>query len=248
MLQIPGWSSGHVRIRDAVTVGMTVADAEQTGLRTRIAQVEELLSIAHQTSNTAEDARAAAEARVAELEQQAAAVQPSADRADLRDRIAEALIAWTYRGKDPEHGGILETVRANAYSRAAAVLAVLPPPADRAAVLNKAAARYEAMLAKANTGQDPRYWTAVRDVTLGLRRMADEAQQGDPDERTAQSGVDTPGCDCDHDGMGYGWHPRDCAWRKSRCTCADAGPEFVPAGHYANCPQADEAQQAGDSR
>lgn len=52
--------------------------------------------------------------------------EPTADRAGLRDRIAEALIAWTYRGKDPEHGGILETVRANAYSRADAVLAVLP--------------------------------------------------------------------------------------------------------------------------
>lgn len=58
------------------------------------------------------------------------------DRANLRDRIAEALISWTYRGKDPEHGGILATVRANAYSRADAVLAVLPEPADRAAVLS----------------------------------------------------------------------------------------------------------------
>lgn len=48
----------------------------------------------------------------------------------LRDRIAEALVSWTYRGKDPEYGGILETVRANAYSRADAVLAVLPAPAD----------------------------------------------------------------------------------------------------------------------
>ena len=54
----------------------------------------------------------------------AALLHETAD-AGLRDRIAEALIAWTYRGKDPEHGGILETVRANAYSRTEAVMAVL---------------------------------------------------------------------------------------------------------------------------
>lgn len=31
--------------------------------------------------------------------------------------------------------------------------------------------------------------------------------------RLAQSGVDTPGCDCGHDGMGAAWHGGDCAWR-----------------------------------
>lgn len=46
--------------------------------------------------------------------------------------------------------------------------------------LREAAARYEEMLAKATPEQDPRYWTAVRDVTLGLRRMADETQQSEP--------------------------------------------------------------------
>lgn len=33
--------------------------------------------------------------------------------------------------------------------------------------------------------------------------------------RLAQSGVDTPGCDCGHDGMGIGWHGDDCPWRRS---------------------------------
>lgn len=28
-----------------------------------------------------------------------------------------------------------------------------------------------------------------------------------------QVGHDTPGCDCDHDGMGAGWHASDCAWK-----------------------------------
>jgi hypothetical protein len=58
---------------------------------------------------------------------------PATDGDTLRERIAEALIEWAYRGKNPEHGGILETVRANAYSRADAVLAVLPAPTDQTA-------------------------------------------------------------------------------------------------------------------
>jgi hypothetical protein len=29
----------------------------------------------------------------------------------------------------------------------------------------------------------------------------------------AQSGVDTPGCDCGHDGMGLRWHDTACAWK-----------------------------------
>jgi hypothetical protein len=28
----------------------------------------------------------------------------------------------------------------------------------------------------------------------------------------AQSGIDTPGCDCGHDGMGLRWHGEACAW------------------------------------
>lgn len=59
-------------------------------------------------------------------------VGEQAPPADLRDRIVEALVSWAYHGKAPEHGGILETVRANAYSRADAVMAVLSEPADQA--------------------------------------------------------------------------------------------------------------------
>ncbi|MFF7829760.1 hypothetical protein ACFZCM_31545 [Streptomyces rochei] len=106
------------------------------------------------------------------------ASSPPADQTGLRDRIAEALIAWTYRGKDPEHGGILETVRANAYSRADAVLAVLPAPADRAAVASApvrktlrrwayAAGHIEAEL---DGAVDRMYELIARDV----RRMAGE--------------------------------------------------------------------------
>lgn len=31
--------------------------------------------------------------------------------------------------------------------------------------------------------------------------------------RLAQAGIDTPGCDCGHDGMGVSWHRDDCLWR-----------------------------------
>jgi hypothetical protein len=62
--------------------------------------------------------------------------------------------------------------------------AVSSAPADRAAVLREAAARYEDMLAKATTSDDPRYWTAVRDVTLGLRRLAGEARDEQETQQT----------------------------------------------------------------
>ena len=91
-------------------------------------------------------------------------------------------------------------------------LSVLPAPADRAATLREAATRYEEFLAKANTGHDPRYWTAVRDVTLGLRAMADEqpaveaGQAGGPSRVAAEPqpakpgrcphGCDTSTCPC----------------------------------------------------
>lgn len=57
-----------------------------------------------------------------------------------------------------------------------------PAPADRAAVLNEVAAQYEQLLADigADTAQDPRYWTGVQHVTLGLRRLADEAPVSAP--------------------------------------------------------------------
>src|SRR5690606_3767459 len=56
-----------------------------------------------------------------------AVVAPPTDQTALRDRIAEALMRWTERGNSPQYAAMRrpETVRANAYSRADAVLAVL---------------------------------------------------------------------------------------------------------------------------
>jgi hypothetical protein len=105
------------------------------------------------------------------------------DRAGLREQIAKALVAWTYRGKDPEHGGILETVRANAYSRADAVLAVLPASVDRAAEEAYRLALSTAL--RLGTGAN---WEAIRDraedlvaevrqLTEASRRLLEQRQE-----------------------------------------------------------------------
>lgn len=166
------------------------------------------------------------EAILASVQTEPAAVSPppATDRAALRDRIAEALYAHDHPGW---HTPLAESDVEPVYrERAAAALGVLPPPADRGAVLREAADRYEEILARANTGQDPRYWTAVRDVTLGLRRMADEAQQ---QERT---GVDTTEDRCAECGHFRGAHEegQDPA-SPGRCTvCAedDAWHNYEP--------------------
>lgn len=122
----------------------------------------------------------------------AARVVSAAPDDGLRDRIAEALIRWSYRGQEPDpETGILETVRANAYSRADAVLGVLPAPADRAAVLREAAD-----LVAADTGFHIRYGSATdyaEHYAALLRRMADEEQQ--PETRRS--------CACGQDGCEY---------------------------------------------
>lgn len=46
--------------------------------------------------------------------------------------------------------------------------------AYRAAVLHEVADRYQDYIDNADTSADPRYWTGIRDMTLGLRRVAAE--------------------------------------------------------------------------
>jgi hypothetical protein len=60
---------------------------------------------------------------------------PATDRAALRERIAEALMRWAEGNNSPQYAPIRrpETVRENAYSRADAVLSVLPASVDQAA-------------------------------------------------------------------------------------------------------------------
>lgn len=122
----------------------------------------------------------------------AVSVPPSAPRADdqaaLRDRIAEALLRWAERGNDPQYASMRrpETVRANAYSRADAVLAVLPAPVDRAAVLREAADA----LPEADLPFVPPM--DRRRVADWLRRMADEAAVPGPCVAGEQQQNETP--------------------------------------------------------
>ena len=108
----------------------------------------------------------------------AVAVPPTGQTA-LRDRIAEAL----YANDHPGHLVPLnETGMGPAYRESAdAVLAVLPPPADRAAVLREAAD----VLAKSGNAHH-------RNTANRLRRLADEAQQ-QPETRTVQTVEHAPG-------------------------------------------------------
>jgi hypothetical protein len=134
----------------------------------------------------------------AALEPAVSVVPPATNQTALRDRIAEALVSWTYRGKEPDPGiGMLETVRANAYSRADAVLAVLPAPVDRAAVLREAADELGRM--DYDTDSHDYGYDTYRDAWNGgvmdgadlLRRLAAEAPHAetpDDDHSCADSG------------------------------------------------------------
>lgn len=163
-------------------------------------------------------ARAAEAAEgVADTELAAASAVPVAapptEQAALREQIAEAIRADLTAHRARRDQGLLGIVP----RLTDAVLSVLPPPADRAAVLREAAARYEEILANANTGQDPRYWTAVRDITLGLRRLAAETPHTEtPDARTP----------CD--GCGHPEHPaHECpvTLYGEHCACDEPQPE-----------------------
>lgn len=99
----------------------------------------------------------------------------------------------------------------------AGILAELP--AGRAAVLRKAADGFDRHAEKILDGIDSKavfVAKALRDQAAvwseaaeTLRRLADEAQ---PANLYAQSGIDTPGCDCGHPGMGLRGHGETCAW------------------------------------
>lgn len=111
-----------------------------------------------------------------------AAPQPPADWAALRDRIADVLAeadGWKWvTGRDKARSSTYRSYQ----SRADAVLAVLPPPTDRGAVLREAADRLDAAAAQqdslSSSDYDQEAYAArqLREQAAGLRRMADEAQ------------------------------------------------------------------------
>ena len=108
--------------------------------------------------------------------------EPGGGRTALRDRIAEVLYGFTPVPEIPWEEAPASD-RRRFERRADAVLAVLPPPTDRAAVLRWAADQY-AKLTDQNEAYDREHgdldedarlrYEVVRDVATGLRRMADE--------------------------------------------------------------------------
>jgi hypothetical protein len=117
----------------------------------------------------------------------AAAPSAPANRAALRDLAADALAdaeGWQWA---PGYDKAQSPTYQHYLRQADAVLAVLPEPADRAAgpaALREAAAFYESVLQQSlDPDSDPRYCTAVRDVVMGLRHRADEAQQPETQAR-----------------------------------------------------------------
>lgn len=66
-----------------------------------------------------------------------------------------------------------------------------------------------------------RWWdTRLVELRGAIRPAAEE-------QRLVESGVDTPGCDCDHHGMGVSWHGDDCPWRRS--VLEESRPERTPS-------------------
>lgn len=108
--------------------------------------------------------------------------EPPADRAALRDRITAAIKSVPgYYLTDDE-----------AREAADAVLAVLPPPADRAAEEHRLALSRALGL---GTGAP---WDAIHERVADLRRMADEAQPATQAACTCgETACESDLCDCD---------------------------------------------------
>ncbi|GAQ52102.1 hypothetical protein [Streptomyces acidiscabies] len=171
---------------------------------------------------------------------------PTADQAALRDRIAEALARLDVEKWDAEIPPDHPFQRI--YSmQADAVLAVLPEPADRAAVLDEAADRID----RTDLPEDyvDMFDNGAKWVTAELRRMAAETRNSAPG--TTQCGPVPGQCDAGT-GEPCANHEREQAHAEGEhcfcgpecgkgCTCGVAGDAFVPLGHYADCPQATPA-------
>jgi len=155
-------------------------------------------------------------------------------------------------------------------SRAAAPAAAPSAPSGRAAEWRAAAEHLEQRaVAIADNSDDPAIFVAKarerdavgwKDAAAELRRMADEAQQSkicelphltiaeeDACEQRrldgeAQQPEARKACGCGQDGCEYcDVDEADEEQPESgACTCAAAGDCFAPAGHYADCPQAEQ--------
>lgn len=106
----------------------------------------------------------------------AAVASPPPDQTDLRDRIAAALYERERPPRDPAWADAYAMDRETFEEMAAAVLAVLPPPADRAAVLREAAEDL------ATAFGDPKAKHIGAIAASHLRRRAQELEGRETDE------------------------------------------------------------------
>jgi hypothetical protein len=117
-----------------------------------------------------------------------------------------------------------------------AAAAPTPPANQRADVLLWAADRYETILASAAAqhSSDPRYYTGVRDVILGLRRLAAGAQQTPAPARTtvlleAADAIDTETQRLKDDGVLEPDRYRPCRDASAQLRTMAAGAQQDPA-------------------
>lgn len=97
------------------------------------------------------------------------------------------------------------------------------PVCPRAESEQQTITRLEAAVARVRAlAVDMRDWCSPHGIATSYAERIEEALDGRdsltpaPESATAQTGVDTDGCDCGHDGMGFSWHASDCAWRPDR--------------------------------
>jgi len=154
---------------------MTTAPQTATAPHDLLARAESYLSAMHGSVARHDNLAANLACAGCELRDQiraalAAPVVPPApaDQAALRERLADAIGDFMAREC---------TICGSDYDAADAVLAVLPLVADWAAVLREAADRYQGFIDNADTGVDPRYWTGIRDMVIGLHHMAAELRR-----------------------------------------------------------------------
>jgi hypothetical protein len=135
----------------------------------------------------------------------------------LRDRIAEALMQWAEGNNSPKYTSMRrpETVVQNAYSRADAVLAVLPEAADRAAIYAEVAERLATDAEQGDKDGLTRIYRRsaakqVREWADQVRRMADETATtetgcwcGHPEDRHWIGATNMPFSDGCHDCRGW---------------------------------------------
>ncbi|MFE1543639.1 hypothetical protein ACFW61_24605 [Streptomyces microflavus] len=92
---------------------------------------------------------------------------------------ADLFVALQHAGLDVDEANRRMYAYARMVLRQEKAITAPPAPADRATTLRERADYYEDVLRNvADPSSDPRYWSAVHDVALGLRRLAADAAAG----------------------------------------------------------------------